>query len=421
MQKNNKNKKVKIDNLYKEKKIEILELDKLESSEQLLVIENTLNEMYEDKVVITNGMVNKCIKLKVSKYDDYMILAHQLVVEKTNRELIFKFQNKASKFPLFILFSLALLVGLISATYSGLIYLEYAQLNKDIDGDGIPDINLDVDGDGNADINIDTNNDNIPDLNIDYKGNNQPVFNIDTDGDGVPDFNLVTDATVDVDSCIVNCDTTGDGWPNHNYDIDGDGIPDFDIYDPESGMITGSIDLDGDMVCDVMCDDDGDGECDRNCIVNNSDILGSGPSNTTGNNSNNVLSGSLIVEYSDSGSFALNDLFPDDQEGYDNDYPSNSFSVTNQSDYTISYKITMVVDTNTYVSNNFMYKLESTNNGYSSDFKTAPWADTIINSYVLIGPKETQDYTISFKLNGINEEQNYDQGQTFSGHLIIGD
>ena len=66
-------------------------------------------------------------------------------------------------------------------------------LNKDTNGDGIPDINIDTDNDGEADINIDTDGDDIPDINIDTNGDQKPDINVDTDGDQKPDINIDTD------------------------------------------------------------------------------------------------------------------------------------------------------------------------------------------------------------------------------------
>ena len=75
-------------------------------------------------------------------------------------------------------------------------------INKDVDGDGVPDINLDIDGDGEAEQNIDFDGDDIPDINI------------DTNGDGITDVNL---------------DIDGRGFYDGNIDTNGDGIPDRDL------------------------------------------------------------------------------------------------------------------------------------------------------------------------------------------------
>ena len=418
----NKKKKNFIEDKYKEKKIELDKFKLLSTNEQYKEIEDILNYMYENKVKVNKGIINKCLKLLVTKHDDYMILSHHLIVEKDSKIMAFKFEKRSSKFPIIIIFLFALLVALMAATYSGLLLLKYSHLNKDIDGDKIADLNIDINKDKVPDINIDNNKNDKPDINIDYKGNHKAIFNLDKDNDGKADFNLVINASKNPEDCKVNCDINNDGWPDRNYDIDGDGKADFDIYSKELDAIKDSIDLNGDMICDVMCDDDNDGECDRNCIVTDDEILGSGPSGNIGNGDNNVGSGSLMVEYKSNGEFFVEDLMPDDQPGYEEkDYPSNTFVVTNNSKYTLVYKVTMTVENNTYTSDNFQYKIDSTNGGYESEFKTAPKEDTLLSSYILIKPKSKQEYTITFRLRGTGEEQNYDQGKKFEGHIKIGE
>lgn len=414
--------KIIIDNIHREKHIDLSELIVLSPEEQKEMVENVIDVMYEGQVEIPDGMINKCLKLSIAKHDDYMILHHHLIVEKFAGRLTFKFEEKENKIPLIILFFCGLLVALMSATYSGLVYLSHAHLNKDLDGDGVADINIDLDGDKVADVNIDLDGDDRPDLNIDYKGDRIPTFNLDTTGDGLPDFNLVNDATGDnIYTCKVNCDVNGDGWPNFNYDLDGDGVADLDIYSPEKEMVTEKIDINGDRVCDVMCDDDGDGVCDRNCTLYEDDILSSGPSTSTGNSNNNLESGSLMIEFSDNGEYNISGIMPDDKDYDENDYPSSTFKVTNKSNIKVSYKMTFLISENTYESDNFMYKIESNNGGFETDFTTAPWDDTLLSSYIVIGPGETQDYTITFKLHGTGEEQNYDQGKIFAGNIKVGD
>jgi len=123
-------------------------------------------------------------------------------------------------------------------------------VNKDIDGDSIPDLNIDVDGDRRPDINIDLDNtkicslncdvtgDNVPDVNIDTNKDNKADLNIDVNGDGVADFNIDTNEdnvpdknlinqNTDSDSdCDLNCDTNGDGKPDTDIDVNGDGVCD---------------------------------------------------------------------------------------------------------------------------------------------------------------------------------------------------
>lgn len=415
--------KKKIENLYKEEILVLEELNNLNSDEQFEVIKNTLNIMYEDKLEITKGMVLKCLKLTLAKTDDYLYLAQNLVVEKTDKEIIFSFQKHGNKLPLIILLVGVLFVALFSATYSGIVLIEKNKINIDIDGDGIPDINLDIDDDGYADINIDLNKDKKPDLNIDYKGNKKAIFALDKNNTGKPNFNLVNDAQGEkAKICKLNCDTNGDGWPDYNYDIDGDGTPDFDIDTNSDGIPDLNLDLNGDLICDAMCDTNGDGKCDTKCIEPESGIKGSGPSNITGDPSGEIRTGYLSVIYESEGDFLVDNLFPDDQTGVVPKNPVKTFRIINNSEYTVIYKLFWVVSQNTFTSENFKYKIESTNNGYAMlDYETAPWEDVSISNYVTIDPKAIQEYTINFKLQGINDEQNYDQGKVFGGHIKVGD
>ncbi len=413
-------KKVKIDNKYKEIKVKLDDVKNLSNEEQYSKFEEVLNKMYEDKVKVTRSYVLKCIKLTLAKSDDYLYLSNGLTVEKDTKEIVFAFKKQAKKLPILILLVVTLLIGAFSATYSGLLYLERADLNKDIDGDGIADLNIDLDGDHIADLTIDTDEDGKPDININYKGNMDPIFNLDKDNDGIPDFNLVNKYD---ENCKVNCDTNDDGWPDLNYDIDGDGTADLDIDTDGDGHADTSIDLNGDLICDVMCDDNNDGVCDRVCFLTGNEEeenQQSGSSSVTGEQDSNVNSGTLSVVYEDFGELLVEGLVPDDQ-GPDVVYPEKQFAVTNLSEFEVEYKLTFIVEKNTFTSQNFQYKIESTNGGFSEDFKVAPWEETLLSSLVTIGPLETQEYTLTFKLHGTGEEQNYDQGKSFEGFIRVGD
>ncbi len=415
--------KIKIDNEYKEKVIDLPLFLNLSTEEQKFKIKQIITEMYEEKVEVDDSMVMKIIKLTLTTSDDYAYLPHNLTIEKNNRELIFKFQKRGNRTPLLIILLATLLVGLFAATYAGIHYMNIRDLNKDIDGDGIPDINLDIDGDNIADVNIDTNRDDIPDINIDYKGDREPEFNIDTDGDGEPDENIVNPAEGTCDpTCKVNCDSNGDGWPDYNYDVDGDGKPDLDVDTDGDCEVDADIDLDGDKVCDVRCDEDGDGVCDKYCQIEPEDCdpVGSGSSSVTGNQDSTLGSGSLNIEYYDEGELLVEGMLPDDHPEGQN-YPVKTFTVTNLSDFDVEYMVTMVVDRNTYTSSNFMYKIEATNGGFSKDFVTAPTSDEILATSVIIKANETQEYEITFKLQGTGEPQNYDQGKVFEGYIKIGE
>lgn len=103
------------------------------------------------------------------------------------------------------------------------------ELNKDVDGDGIPDINITEPGKNRPYLNIDTDHDSRPDVNVDLNGDMEADINIDATGDFIPD--------VDIDS-------DGDGKPEINLDVNGDGVadqkvvsiaawnPNFDVEEP---------------------------------------------------------------------------------------------------------------------------------------------------------------------------------------------
>ncbi len=412
----------KIENTLKEEKLIISELNLLTSNEQYKKVEETLNIMYEGKIEIEKAFVLKCLKLLVAKEDDIINLRNNLVVEKNAKYLIFNFKKQKKILPAILLLIAALIAATIFATYNALIYIAESKVNIDIDNDGIPDINLDFNNDYEPEINIDINNDNKPDVNIDYKGNNLAIFNLDEDNDGEPDSNLVNDATGDnVETCKVNCDSNGDGWPDYNYDIDGDGKADLDIAKEGTDEIYLNIDINGDQLCDAMCDDDGDGVCDRACSpVEEGENTGSGSSSVTGNPDNNLnSSGNLNIIYEDGTELVVNGLLPDDQPGTDPIYPQKSFTITNKSNVSVIYNLEWVVKENTFTSDNFEYMIESDNNGYNVEFTPSPKVSGDLVEGIIINANETQSYTITFRLKGTGENQDYDQGKSFSGYLNV--
>lgn len=108
-----------------------------------------------------------------------------------------------------------------------------AQINVDLDDDGIPDINIDTNGDMKADLNIPREGSSEPAVNIatieswnpnkNFKHNkfeydtvdHKPYLNIDTDGDGRPDINIDTDGDGKADENIIKITE----WkPGHNVD-----------------------------------------------------------------------------------------------------------------------------------------------------------------------------------------------------------
>ena len=299
-----------------------------------------------------------------------------------------------------------------------------ANLNKDIDGDGIPDINIDINGDGIADINIDLDGDNIPDVNIDYKGNRKAVFNVDTNGDGKADTNFVNDAT-NGKKCSINCDLDGDGWPDINIDLDGDGIPDVDIDTDGDGIPDLNLDLDGDGICDLMCDTNGDGICDEKCIKTpdyKEDHKNTGSSIHTGQGNVEASTPYLLINYNDGVTVNVKGLLPDDQllvPGYDLEKPIKEFTIENLSDYPIYYAIKWNVKSNTFITNNLEYKIVGSNGAPTISARSVPKKSTQIVEKILIMPRVSQKFRVEINLKGTGTPQNEDQGKQFIGQIDI--
>jgi uncharacterized repeat protein (TIGR02543 family) len=148
---------------------------------------------------------------------------------------------------------------------------EETTVNLDTDGDGKSDTNLDTDGDGKADVNVDTDGNNKPDINIDTTGDHKPNVNIDTTGDGKPNVNIVDsdyDGIPDSDFDVTKLDEL---VPTVNIDVDGDNVPDTNVDNTGNGIPDINIDVDGDGIPDVNVDTDGDGIADLNIIDRDGD------------------------------------------------------------------------------------------------------------------------------------------------------
>lgn len=419
---------------FKSKTIDLVHFNKKSIKEQFETIETTLKEIYNGTFIITKKYVNKCIDLTCDPDDKEIIyLPYGLMVEKRGNELIFKFNKKINS-RLFVTLAIIFLFAMIAATYSAVNFMSKASLNKDINGDGIPDINIDLDGDGIPDINIDTDGDDLPDINVDYKGNRKSIFNIDTNKDSKPDFNL-TDQDLNKDGkCDLNCDLDKDGWPDINIDVDGDGKADLDIDTDNDKKADMNLDLNGDMQCDLYCDTDGDGKCDLFCSKNELQkneekddvatpraIIKETNLDAKGNPNVQTVTPELIVLFKDSNIVNASQIFPDDQEGVgvDTAVPDKIFTLENTSSIDIKYRVKWLVIKNTFTSNNFKYKVSSTNGGGSLDYRTAPKYNTVFLDKVTISARTLQKYTISFKLQGLNAPQNYDQNKNFTAKIQV--
>ncbi len=404
--------------------IDLVKFNIKPEKEQYSEIEKLLKDIYLDDLKVTRKHILKCIRLTINPKDDYIYLPYNLKISKKKLTLQFVVEpKKPLGFSWFIFAIWLFIFTLIGATYAGFVYLSIADLNKDIDGDGIADINLDINNDRKAEINIDINKDDKPDLNIDYKGDRKARFNIDNNNDGIADFNFVNDATGGK-KCTINCDIDGDGWPDLNLDLDGDGTVDTDIDMDNDGVADLNLDINGDGICDLMCDTDGDFICDFKCIkpgyIDDPELTGS--SSQHGKPDIDTNTPYLIINYVDGVSVNVEDLLPDDQpeiEGFVNKVPYKEFTIENLSDYPLFYNLRWNVVKNTFITNNLKYKVIGSNGGVNFETQTVPKASDNIALRIVIPPRVVQKYRIEFNLKGIGREQNEDQGKVFVGNIEV--
>lgn len=403
--------------------IELEELEKLSVEKQEKYFEDVFDKIYSgEEIESLRKYALRCIKLTCDPKDNKIHLPYGVMVQKKGNKLYIKIYNNRPWF-LYLLFITILFLAILGASYSSVNYSIIKNLNKDIDGDGIPELNLDLNGDKKAEVNIDTNNDDKPNLNIDYAGNRKSIFNVDRNHNGVADYNRINRDINHDGKCDLNCDVNGDGWPDINLDINGDGRADLLIDTDKDKKADLNFDMNLDMTCDLHCDTNYDFKCDRFCLssdeLENMDPVNSGTSSTVGNKEVSIKAGELILEYEDTNKVFITDVYPDDQPNYVQNIPSKKFRVTNKSSLYIMYNLRWVVSLNDYESENFKYKISSTGNGANFDFRTAPKTTSPVATEIIIPPYSSQEYEVNFKLQGVGGRQNYDQGKTFSGYIEI--
>ncbi len=392
--------------------INIKEFMLLKSGKQDELIEETLNKIYEENVEINKKYIDKVLNVAFDNKDNETFLPHSLCVQKDGNKLIFSFKknNKA----LLILFLLGFLFIAGFSTFTGVQLIGKAWMNVDINDDGIPDINLDLNDDGICEVNCTKNKlSKKPVANIDYRGNRKPTFNV------VGENGNITNKINQLDEngkCLLNCDTDDDGWPDINIDTDGDGKADLNIDSDGDGNPDLNIDTNGDGVPDINIDEDGDGKCDKNCTYV-ANIKG-GQANI-GQGDVTADTAALVVMFEAGDNVILKDMYPDDQPGMEVKRPQVKFSIENKTNVTLYYNIYWTEIENTFESDNFWYRVESTGNGYKTDWKITPKQNGLEVARVAIAPMTKQEYITEFTLHGTDSEQNVDQGKTFKGRFLI--
>ena len=260
--------------------LDLKEFMLLDGKKQKAKIEEILTKIYEDTLKVTESHIDKVLDICFEPEDKEIYLPYSLQVSKKDNEVIFEFK-KRNNFWLFLFLLFGFLLGILAATYVGVLILRDSQLNIDINDDGIPELNLDLDNDKVCDVNCDTTGNKKPNTNIDYANSKTPIFNVIKEGNVI--FNP-TDQDLDKDGiCDLNCDTDDDGWPDTNLDLDGDGKADLNIDNDNDGVCDLNCDTNHDGKCNMNCDTDNDGKCNVNCDTNgdgecdlNCDIDGDG-------------------------------------------------------------------------------------------------------------------------------------------------
>ena len=420
----------KMNNKYSSTTVSLNEFNKLNVNEKNEKIKDILADAYGNRNKVKSKNLLKIINLAGNKEKNVIHLDNSVSIENNGSELIF-IVSKTKVLPI-ILFYTGLLIFLsCAATFSYLGEQKRSLLNVDIDDDGIAEINIDLDKDEIADVNIDKNNDNKPDENIDYMGNWKAIFNINKEG---VLYNQINQDLNGDGKCDLNCDTDDDGWPDTNIDLDGDKIADMFLDPDNSGKASFNFDVDGDGACDVHCDDDKDGKCDTYCVkdsviesiteyietikyVETVKYIDYDENDSAKSDVNSVIP-AISVEGQ---KVVCNDLYPTDQpqEGAKKECVTE-LVVKNLSTLSIKYNLNLNVLDNTYTSDNFKYKVTSTNGGGNMNvYEVVPKTNSKIFDSVLISSLSTQTYKISFILEGTNEEQNYDANRSFSGELKV--
>jgi len=394
-------------------KININEISKLNFIEKNEKIRDLIKNATGVRNNIRSNELLKIIDFIEDNKDQELILNKELLIKKTETELIISYR-KGKIYLNVIIFVVGLILITFIATYAYLFKERLLTVNKDINKDGVPELNIDQDGDGIADVNIDINNDNKPDYNINYRNNGKALFNMKYNDKYLNSMNQ------DVNSdgnCDINCDINDDGWPDINLDIDGDGIADLFIDSEYKGYATLNIDINGDKICDINCDNDDDNKCDQNCldfeVIKYIDIKNS----NVGVDINTVIPSIELI----GNEIECKNLYPTDQP-QDNLLKEckATFAVTNTSSIGAAYNLKIVIDENSFISNNLKYKLTSDNGIYNiPNYVTVPQDNKTILKNITIDPSTTHRYNVSFIIEGTGNAQNYDAGKNLKLKFTI--
>ena len=126
----------------------------------------------------------------------------------------------------------------------------------------------------------------------------------------------------------------------------------------------------------------------------------------------NVTTANLSLLYTDGPGINITGVYP----GWST---TKTFSVKNTGNKTVYYDIKMYNVYSTFVRDDLVYTLTSTNSGGTKTETVMPNNDGLIKARISIAPNVTQTYTMTITFKELNDKQDYNQAASFSGIIQI--
>lgn len=137
-----------------------------------------------------------------------------------------------------------------------------------------------------------------------------------------------------------------------------------------------------------------------------------------------VEGGKLVINYSGGADISLNGIYPKDEAWVVKNF---TLSGTNTTDLNMYYKISLVVDENTFSTNLITFDLTSTNtsnngsvapNLASTNIATGSNVYALGNGTFTNGNNLTHSYILKIYFKNSELNQNMEQGKTFKAHVL---
>lgn len=125
-----------------------------------------------------------------------------------------------------------------------------------------------------------------------------------------------------------------------------------------------------------------------------------------------ITTGTMALKLDGTTITSLNNAYP-------GAYHTIKFSVENTGTLPVTYSLTMIDVENTFVNNELIYSISSTNSGGSINSAIAPLENTNLITNITIQPDVIQEYTMTLHFKETGSNQNSNQGALFSGKVQI--